>query len=279
MHPQRNAEMSNTLTGKRQEQPRSTDDVCLPRSRWYDSLKIGAEFSFALLLAVFAAPVVFVAAILIKLTSRGPAFYTQTRLGRDGHSYTIYKLRSMRHNCEKDSGPCWSKDGDPRITPVGRFLRRTHIDELPQLWNVLRGDMSLVGPRPERPEFIPHLEEALPFYRSRLLVRPGVTGLAQVQLPPDTDLASVRRKLAYDLFYVRYRNPWLDFRLILATALHMVGVPYALLGKLLRLPAGEVIEQAYQSLTTISGSASNPDSSFQSGESDDLIDLGVAPCV
>jgi lipopolysaccharide/colanic/teichoic acid biosynthesis glycosyltransferase len=230
-------------------------------------------------LAVFAAPVIGLGALLVKLTSRGPAFYTQIRLGRHGRSYTIYKLRSMRHNCEKDSGPCWSKKGDTRVTPVGRFLRRTHIDELPQLWNVLRGDMSLVGPRPERPEFVPHLEEAMPFYRSRLLVRPGVTGLAQVQLPPDTDLASVRRKLAYDLYYVRYRNPWLDFRLLLATALHLVGIPHALLGKLLCLPGGRVIEQAYQCLTTVPGPASNPEGSFQSGESDDLIDWGVAPCI
>ena len=138
-----------------------------------------------------------VAAIVVKLTSRGPAFYTQIRLGQDGRAYAIYKLRTMTHDCEKLSGPQWSKKGDCRVTAVGRLLRRSHLDELPQLWNVLRGEMSLIGPRPERPEFVPRLERSLPHYRARLHVRPGVTGLAQVQLPPDTDLGSVRRKLAY----------------------------------------------------------------------------------
>src|SRR5207249_2271789 len=159
-------------------------------------------------------------AVLVKLTSPGPILYSQTRLGRHGRSYTIYKIRSMSHNCEKQSGPRWSTAGDSRVTPIGRLLRRTHVDELPQLWNVLRGEMSLIGPRPERPEFVPQLERALPQYRQRLLVRPGVTGLAQVQLPPDSDLASVRRKLAYDLYYVHGCNFCLDVQLLLATVLH-----------------------------------------------------------
>src|SRR5439155_12868491 len=116
--------------------------------------------------------------LLVKLTSRGPALYTQTRLGRNGRPFTIYKLRTMQHRCESLTGARWSTPGDPRITPVGRFLRKTHLDELPQLWNVLRGDMALVGPRPERPEFVPQLEQAVPHYRDRLLVRPGVSGLA-----------------------------------------------------------------------------------------------------
>ena len=140
-----------------------------------------------------AAPFIFVAALLVKLTSRGPAFYSQVRLGLDGRPFYIRKLRTMYHNCERLSGPCWSTANDCRITPVGRFLRRSHIDELPQLWNVLCGEMSLVGPRPERPELIPTLARSIPGYRHRLEVRPGVTGLAQIQLPPDTDLDSVRR--------------------------------------------------------------------------------------
>jgi hypothetical protein len=127
------------------------------------------------------------------------------------------------------------------------------LDELPQLWNVLRGDMSLVGPRPERPEFFPQLEESLPFYRSRLLVRPGVTGLAQVQLPADADLESVRVKLSYDLYYVTNRSPWLDIRLIIATAAKMIGVPYHRITRLLYLPRGEVIESAYRTLTSETG--------------------------
>ena len=133
----------------------------------------------------------------------------------------------MIHNCESLTGPRWSMPGDPRITPVGWFLRRTHLDELPQLLNVLRGEMSLIGPRPERPEFVPELERELPGYTQRLAVRPGVTGLAQVQLPPDTDLDSVRRKLAHDLYYIRHVSPWLDLRLLVCTAFYALGVPFA----------------------------------------------------
>ena len=113
----------------------------------------------------------------------------------------------MYQDSERHSGPTWSLPGDPRVTPVGRVLRWTHLDELPQLINVLMGEMSLVGPRPERPEFLAKLEHDLPDYRRRLAVRPGVTGLAQVQQPPDTDLASVRRKLNYDLYYVERLSP------------------------------------------------------------------------
>src|SRR5262249_20265719 len=123
---------------------------------------------------------------------------------------------------------------------------------LPQLWNVLRGDMSLVGPRPERPEFIPHLENALTCYRNRLLVRPGLTGLAQVQLPPDTDLASVRRKLACDLYYIRRLGFWLDVQIMLATVFYLLRIPFVFTRGLLRVPSGDKVERAYQ---TIIGSA------------------------
>jgi lipopolysaccharide/colanic/teichoic acid biosynthesis glycosyltransferase len=126
------------------------------------------------------------------------------------------------------------------------LLRKTHLDELPQLWNVLRGDMSLVGPRPERPEFTPGLERAIPHYHDRLAVRPGVTGLAQVQLPADTDLASVRKKLAYDLYYIRHCNLWLDLRLVTCTAVHMAGVPYAALRRLFAMPRPDAIEVAFR---------------------------------
>src|SRR5262249_18717343 len=125
---------------------------------------------------------------------------------------------------------------DPRVTPVGRALRFSHLDELPQLVNVLRGEMSLVGPRPERPEFLPELERNLPDYRRRLAVRPGITGLAQVLLPPDTDMDSVRRRLAYDLYYVERRSLGLDLALLLGTCLVVVGVPRAVTRSLLRLP-------------------------------------------
>src|SRR5262249_45239825 len=146
------------------------------------------------------------------------------------------------------SGVRWATQDDPRVTPVGRFLRRSHLDELPQLWNVLRGEMSLVGPRPERPEFVPNLEAAIPHYRERLLVRPGLTGLAQVQLPADTDLASVRRKLAYDLYYVRRMSPWMDLCIFLCTALKLVRVPFHVSRRLFLVPSPEAVERTYQSV-------------------------------
>ncbi len=203
---------------------------------WYVVCKSTAEFLVALMLLILPAPLVVLTAALVKLTSRGPAFYSQLRLGKHGRPFLIFKLRTMYQNAERHSGACWSVKGDPRVTPLGRFLRKTHLDELPQLWNVLRGDMSLVGPRPERPEFVPMLERALPGYRDRLLVKPGVTGLAQVRLEADTDLESVRRKLRYDLHYIRRVGPWLDLRLIVCTAFHMMGVPYPVLGRLFALP-------------------------------------------
>ena len=149
----------------------------------------------------------------------------------------------MVHNCESLTGARWSMPGDPRVTPVGRLLRASHLDELPQLLNVLRGEMSLIGPRPERPEFVPELERALPAYWQRLQVRPGVTGLAQVQLPPDTDLGSVRRKLAHDLFYVRHLSPWLDLRLLVCTAFHALGIPNSLLRRVLGIPPRSAVEK------------------------------------
>lgn len=218
------------------------------RRGWYLPVKAGVDFLFSLALAVPGAPVALVAAVLVKLTSRGPALYSQTRLGRHGKPFRIYKIRTMVHECEKHSGPQWASAGDSRITPLGRVLRKLHIDELPQLWNVLRGDMSLVGPRPERPEFVPQLEQAIPCYRDRLLVRPGVTGLAQIQLPADTDLASVRRKLAYDLHYVQHVGFWLDVRILVGTGFYVLRVPFRVTRALLRVPSGRPVEQAYQRL-------------------------------
>ncbi len=201
----------------------------------YAACKAVTDFLLALVLLVVALPVLLLVALLVKLTSPGPVFYRQTRLGKNGRPYTLYKVRSMRADSEK-GGACWSLPGDPRVTAVGRFLRATHLDEIPQLLNVLRGEMSLVGPRPERPEFVPALEQAIPRYRERLRVRPGVTGLAQVQLSADTDVDSVRQKLIYDLYYIDHCSMWLDLRLILATALKMAGLPFHLLGRLCALP-------------------------------------------
>jgi lipopolysaccharide/colanic/teichoic acid biosynthesis glycosyltransferase len=213
---------------------------------WYPPCRAAAEFLIALVLLVLGIPVIILAAVLVRLTSRGPAFYLQTRVGRAGRQYTIFKIRSMYHECERHSGPRLSAAGDPRITPVGRVLRRTHIDELPQLWHVLRGDMSLIGPRPERPEFVAKLAQDLPRYTERLTVRPGLTGLAQVQAPPDTDLDSSRRKLAYDLYYIEAMGPWLDLRIILSTALKVLGVSFPVLRKLFAMPTPDEVEDSYQ---------------------------------
>jgi lipopolysaccharide/colanic/teichoic acid biosynthesis glycosyltransferase len=211
--------------------------------RWYPGFKVAADFVLATLLTVPALPIILLSALAVRLSSRGPAFYTQTRVGRNGRLFAILKLRTMIHNCESLTGPRWSMPGDPRVTPVGWLLRKTHLDELPQLLNVLRGEMSLVGPRPERPEFIPELERSLPAYRQRLNVRPGVTGLAQVQLPPDTDVESVRKKLAHDLYYVRHLSPWLDLKLIVCTAFYAAGVPFRVLSRLLGVPASAEVER------------------------------------
>ena len=230
-------------TRVRRERAATRPPVRPIHGRWYLPCKHVADFVAALALGVVALPLIAAAALVVKLTSRGPAFYTQTRVGRGGRCFTIYKIRSMVHNCESLTGPRWSMPGDPRVTRIGWFLRLSHLDELPQLLNVLRGEMSLIGPRPERPEFLPELERELPTYSQRLTVRPGVTGLAQVQLPPDTDLGSVRHKLAHDLYYVRHVHPWLDIRLLACTAFYAVGAPFSLLSRLLGIPRTETVER------------------------------------
>jgi lipopolysaccharide/colanic/teichoic acid biosynthesis glycosyltransferase len=236
----------NHQVWQNEETPAATSRFWLPLQQWYLPCKSAVSFLCALTLLLLSAPVMLLAALLVKLTSAGPAFYSQTRVGKNGRLYLIYKLRTMYHNCETQSGPRWSTPGDPRITPLGRFLRRTHLDELPQLWNVLRGDMCLIGPRPERPEFIPRLAKALPHYTDRLRVKPGMTGLAQVQLPADTDLDSVRRKLAYDLYYVRHVSPWLDLSILFGTLLYLLGLPTRLMPQLRLVPKRQTVEQTYQ---------------------------------
>jgi lipopolysaccharide/colanic/teichoic acid biosynthesis glycosyltransferase len=210
--------------------------------RLYQPLRRLADFSLALLLSAAAAPFIGAIALIVRLSSRGPAFYTQVRTGRAGQPFTIYKLRTMVDNCESLTGPRWTIPGDPRITPLGWFLRHTHLDELPQLYNVLRGDMSLIGPRPERPEFVQELERRIPGYQRRHMALPGITGLAQVQLPPDTDVDSVRRKVLYDLYFIRHTSPLLDACILLCTALHMLGLPCNLVQKLRLVPGPERVE-------------------------------------
>lgn len=233
-----------TLRLRRERLPFGRGASIRPPNRWYPTVKAAVEFLVALLLAGIALPLVALCALAIRLTSRGPAFYLQTRVGKGGRLFTICKLRTMVDNCESLTGPRWCIPGDPRVTRVGRFLRASHLDELPQLLNVLRGEMALIGPRPERPEFIPELERALPAYRQRLQVRPGVTGLAQIKLPADTDLNSVRRKLAHDLWYVERLGPWLDLRLLAGTALYAAGLRPRLVGLLVGIPDTPIVERS-----------------------------------
>jgi lipopolysaccharide/colanic/teichoic acid biosynthesis glycosyltransferase len=212
------------------------------RRRWYSPLRRVLDFTAALTLLMLTGPILLVAALAVRLTSRGPAFYTQVRTGRGGRPFTIYKLRTMVDNCESLTGPRWTIPGDPRITPLGWLLRRSHLDELPQLVNVLKGEMSLIGPRPERPEFVAKLERLLPGYARRHDVLPGITGLAQVQLPPDTDIESVRQKLEYDLYFVGHRSFWLDVRIVLGTVMHTVGASFGLLRRLRIVPGPMAVE-------------------------------------
>lgn len=225
---------------------RYSTSLWLPRFPEYGPIKNVMDLIGSTLLLLAAAPVIVLAAVLIKLTSRGPAFYTQTRVGRSGRLFTIYKLRTMAHECERKSGVRWATKNDPRVTLFGWLLRASHIDELPQLWNVLVGDMSLIGPRPERPEFMPELEKALPYYRCRLLVRPGLSGLAQVQLPADSDIDSVRRKLSHDLYYVQHHTLWLDFKIVMATMVYLIKTPSQRVVAFLGLPGRETLERAYE---------------------------------
>jgi lipopolysaccharide/colanic/teichoic acid biosynthesis glycosyltransferase len=180
---------------------------------------------FACILAIPGLPIIGLLMVLVRLTSRGPAIYSQVRVGKDNKPYTMYKLRSMRIDAEDNSGPVWSQEDDPRVTPIGRFLRDRHLDELPQLINVIRGEMDLFGPRPERPEFTAVLTSEIPVYADRVKVLPGITGLAQINLPPDSDLESVRNKLNLDLEYIEEATFWLDARMFFATFLRLMGIP------------------------------------------------------
>ena len=156
-------------------------------------------------------------AALVKMTSDGPAIYRQTRTGRHGRPFTIYKFRTMENDAERHTGPVWASKEDPRYTPIGRQLRALRLDEIPQLWNVLKGEMSLVGPRPERPYFVDKLAREIPLYSRRHRVQPGITGLAQVKWHYDQDLEDVRQKLKYDLFYIENMSLRMDFQVLLQT--------------------------------------------------------------
>jgi sugar transferase (PEP-CTERM system associated) len=162
-------------------------------------------------------PLIPLVILAIKFTSDGPVLFRQERVGRYGKTCTLFKFRTMRQDAEKGTGPVWASDNDPRITPVGKVLRKSRLDEIPQLWNVLKGDMGFVGPRPERPEFVQWLTEAIPYYHLRHMIRPGVTGWAQVQYQYGASLEQSKQKLQYDLYYIKHMSVMLDLVVLFKT--------------------------------------------------------------
>ena len=183
---------------------------------WWPAMNVQSLLTAVGLLV--AAPLLAFLALLVRMTSKGPVFYAQDRVGKNGKVFKMCKLRTMVQDAERETGPVWARQDDPRITPLGRWLRQTHLDELPQLLNVLRGEMTLIGPRPERPELVSYLSREIPDYSKRLAVAPGITGLAQVWFKYDETIADVRRKVKYDLLYIRQMCLTADLAILLRTA-------------------------------------------------------------
>lgn len=228
-------------------QPESGELRALPLHRTGDTLRRVADVTVAVLGLLVCAPLMALIAVAIKLDSDGPVFYAQARVGENrrrvqspmrwlanvirldhrranqhGQIFRMVKFRTMRTDAEASSGAVWAQENDPRVTRVGRFLRKSRLDEIPQLWNVLCGDMSLVGPRPERPEFVRQFVVAIPGYADRHWVKPGITGLSQVRQGYDRNLDDVRRKLDNDLEYIARRSPWLDLQICWRTLSVMI---------------------------------------------------------
>jgi exopolysaccharide biosynthesis polyprenyl glycosylphosphotransferase len=185
-------------------------------------VKRAIDTIFGLIMSLVVIALTPIIGLAIKLDTSGPIFYSQNRLGRRGRIFRVYKYRSMIQDAEKDSGAIWAQKNDPRVTRVGRILRKTHLDELPQFFNVLRGQMSLVGPRPERPQIVEELRHKIPFYERRLRVRPGITGWAQVRHKYDESIEDVVEKTRYDLFYIDHISIDLDLKIILSTIVRMI---------------------------------------------------------
>jgi sugar transferase (PEP-CTERM system associated) len=217
-----------------------------------------------LLFAVFGVcvslPLMALIAVLIKLDSSGPILFRQERVGKGGKVFILRKFRTMVADAEKDTGPVWAQTRDPRVTPLGKILRRTGMDELPQLFNVLKGDMSFVGPRPERPHFVADLERQIPYYRQRLAVQPGITGWAQVHYGYGATLADAIEKLQYDLYYIKNMSVFLDLLTILSTIHKVVFAKVAVQTPAIDVPAGSSVAThvalpSFAEVTTVSVSA------------------------
>jgi sugar transferase (PEP-CTERM system associated) len=180
-------------------------------------LKRMLDLSLSLLGFMLAAPLMALTALAIRLDSPGSVLYSQERVGENGRIFTVYKFRSMRTDAERAGQAVWARDKDDRVTRVGRFIRATRLDELPQLWNVMRGDMSFVGPRPERPFFVEQLAREIPFYVQRHAVKPGVTGWAQVKYQYGSSIEDAMEKLRYDLYYIKHMSVFFDLTIVLDT--------------------------------------------------------------
>lgn len=185
----------------------------------YAAVKRIFDIFVSLVGLILSSPLMLLTAILIKLTSRGPILYSQIRVGREGEHFKIYKFRTMRVDAEKETGPVWAATNDRRLTPIGKFLRKAHIDEIPQLINVIRGEMSIIGPRPERPVFVDQFRKQISDYEKRLVVKPGITGLAQVWHRYDETIEDVKKKIKYDLLYIKKQCMWTDMQILLRTVL------------------------------------------------------------
>lgn len=186
---------------------------------WEKRAKRVFDLIISIIFLIFASPIILITSIAIKIDSKGPVFYKQERSGLNGKPFYIYKFRSMNADAEKKSGPMWSTKNDPRITKVGAFIRKVRIDEIPQMLNILKGEMSMVGPRPERPIFVEQLAQDIPLYKRRLKVRPGLTGWAQVKHKYDETVEDVKTKLRYDLFYIENMSIRMDIKIMLRTVL------------------------------------------------------------
>lgn len=185
--------------------------------RRFEEFKRVSDIFLSILGLTITLPITVFAAIAIKLNSKGPVIYRQNRVGKNGKIFKIYKFRTMRLDAENKTGAVWAKENDPRITSVGRVLRKTHIDEIPQLLNVLKGEMSIVGPRPERPEIVRDLNALIRDYEKRLQIKPGITGLAQVWHKYDETIEDVKKKIKYDLLYIKRMCLWVDLRIMANT--------------------------------------------------------------
>jgi exopolysaccharide biosynthesis polyprenyl glycosylphosphotransferase len=189
---------------------------------WEESAKRLTDITVSILILTISSPIWIFAAIAIRLNSPGPLVYSQERVGFNGKLFYMHKFRSMYQDAESRTGPVWATSNDPRITSVGKFLRKTRLDEIPQFFDVVRGEMSLVGPRPERPHFVEMLSKEIPLYKRRLSVKPGITGWAQIKQGYDTSIEDVKSKVRYDLFYIENMSFRMDIKILLMTFYVMI---------------------------------------------------------